>query len=226
VKFIEFHKTNDPERNVVQSDQSANNAPTSTAWQELALRDLTLKGDANAWRLLYNGSFEKVAAYIRWRVSGIPDLIDDVLQETWLTAIKKLSSFDITHSSLAEPKLPDGKEGKFTQWVCGIASHVIQHQLRSRTRYRKRVVELKDEKQLVSPGNQSQIQSEYAEKTERVAFAMAALSEKYEYILRCKYFEKKTVEQIAQDQNTTHKAIESLLARARQAFREQYECDL
>jgi RNA polymerase sigma-70 factor (ECF subfamily) len=61
------------------------------------------------------------------------------------------------------------------------------------------------------------------EKAERVAVALAALPEHYEALLRAKYLDQMTVAQIADMRGESGKAVESLLTRARQAFREAYE---
>ena len=53
--------------------------------------------------------------------------------------------------------------------------------------------------------------------------ALAELPEHYEGVLRAKYLDRLTVEAIANARGDTLKAVESLLARARQAFREAYE---
>ena len=47
----------------------------------------------------------------------------------------------------------------------------------------------------------------------------------YEAVLRAKYLDRQTVEEIAAARGETMKAVESLLSRARQAFREAYEAD-
>lgn len=182
-------------------------AQARDVWQELALRDLAACGRAEAWRTLYDESFESVAAYVRWRASGLPDLADDVLQESWMTAIRKLRTFD-PHTC------------PFAAWVCGIAANVLRHQLRSRTRYRRRVCVLENSEHLVAPGI-----DETRERAERVARALAELPERYERVLRAKYLDQQSVERIASDGGETAKAVESLLARARQAFREHYERD-
>jgi RNA polymerase sigma-70 factor (ECF subfamily) len=57
---------------------------------------------------------------------------------------------------------------------------------------------------------------------ERVAEALAGLPDRYEQVLRAKYLDRLTVDQIAAGWGETPKAIESLLTRARQAFREAY----
>jgi DNA-directed RNA polymerase specialized sigma24 family protein len=44
-------------------------------------------------------------------------------------------------------------------------------------------------------------------------------------VLRAKYLDRRTVDEIAADQGLTPKAAESLLGRARQAFREAFEAD-
>jgi RNA polymerase sigma-70 factor (ECF subfamily) len=56
-----------------------------------------------------------------------------------------------------------------------------------------------------------------------VAVALAALPDHYESVLRAKYLDRLTVEAIALQRGDSQKAIESLLSRARQAFREAYE---
>ena len=47
----------------------------------------------------------------------------------------------------------------------------------------------------------------------------------YEDVLRAKYVERKSVAEIASETNSTEKAVESLLTRARDAFRESYGAD-
>jgi len=53
--------------------------------------------------------------------------------------------------------------------------------------------------------------------------ALDALSERQEAALRAKYFDGLTVDEIASSWDETPKAIESLLSRARAAFRERFE---
>ena len=62
-----------------------------------------------------------------------------------------------------------------------------------------------------------------SEQAEWIARALAALSERAEAVLRAKYLDGMSVEQIAGEWDETPKAIESLLCRARHAFRGEYE---
>jgi RNA polymerase sigma-70 factor (ECF subfamily) len=63
------------------------------------------------------------------------------------------------------------------------------------------------------------------ERAERVAAALAELPERYEAVLRMKYLDRSSVGEIAAQTGETEKAVESLLGRARAAFREAYGDD-
>ena len=52
---------------------------------------------------------------------------------------------------------------------------------------------------------------------------LASLSERHEAVLRAKYLEQHSVADIAAEWDETPKAVESLLSRARAAFREAYQ---
>ena len=66
-------------------------------------------------------------------------------------------------------------------------------------------------------------QAEARENAERVAEALTAINPLYEVVLRAKYLEKQTVDEMAAALGESSKTIESRLTRARQAFREVYE---
>jgi RNA polymerase sigma-70 factor (ECF subfamily) len=175
-------------------------------WRERAIRDAVLAGDTSLWRAWFGENFDRLAAYVRWRCGGLADVADDVTQEVWLTAVRRLRSFD-----------PD--RGNFFGWLCGIASNSARNALRSRLRHKKRTRPL-------GPGDEPPIAGAdpaALEKAERVAIALAELPDHYEAVLRAKYLDRHSVEEIAAARGDTVKAVESLLTRARQAFREAYE---
>jgi RNA polymerase sigma-70 factor, ECF subfamily len=174
-------------------------------WREVCLRDAVLAGDASAWRTWYEETYSGLEAYVQWRCACLHDLVDDVLQETWLTAVRSMRRF--------QPEL-----GSFQAWVRGIAANVINNQLRQRSRRQRRQEPLKVEPQCLNGA----ASNETRERSERIAIALAALPEQYEAVLRAKYLEQRTVEQIAGSWNETPKAVESLLTRARAAFRANF----
>ena len=61
------------------------------------------------------------------------------------------------------------------------------------------------------------------ERNEQIATALDGLLERQESVLRAKYFDGLSVADIAAAWNESPKAIESLLSRARDAFRERFE---
>ena len=175
-------------------------------WRERAIRDAVLAGDRAAWRAWYAENFDRLATYVRWRCGGLPDIADDAIQETWLTAVKRLRSFNPT-------------KGTFFTWLRGIASNAIRNALRSRRRQARRSRPL--EQAEAAPAKAPDAAA--IEKGERVATALADIPEHYEAVLRAKYLDQMTVEEIARTRQGSAKAVESLLSRARQAFREAYE---
>jgi RNA polymerase sigma-70 factor (ECF subfamily) len=172
-------------------------------WRERMIRDAVLAGDAAAWRQWYDTHFNQLAAYVRWRCGGLRDLADDVLQETWLVAVRRLRLFDPT-------------KGTFFDWLCGIASNTARNAIRARCRQKLRPLTANDDQ----PATDTTAATDRAE---RVAVALAALPEHYEAVLRAKYLDQLSVDAIATLRGDSPKAVESLLSRARQAFREAYE---
>src|SRR5205807_1123835 len=94
-------------------------------WRERAIRDAVLAGDPAAWRAWYDEHFDRLAGYVGWRCGGLRDLADDVLQETWLTAVRRLRTFDPAR-------------GPFFAWLCGIAANAARSAVRNRLRRMKR----------------------------------------------------------------------------------------
>src|SRR5919201_5949979 len=97
--------------------------PSDRAWRERGLLDAVLAGDERAWRTWYEESFDGLYAYVLWRCAGLRDRADEVVQETWLTAVRRLRSFD-------------PGQGSFAGWLRGIAANLLRNQLRRERRSR------------------------------------------------------------------------------------------
>src|SRR5262245_12121880 len=100
---------------------------TDRVTRERLLRRAVLAGDAAAWRAFYDEAADRLAAYVRWRCAGLDDLADEVLQETWLTAVRRIRHFDPA-------------QAPFAAWLAGIAANVQRNLLR-RHRRRARVTQ-------------------------------------------------------------------------------------
>jgi RNA polymerase sigma-70 factor (ECF subfamily) len=179
--------------------------PSDRVRRERGLRGAVLSGDERAWQAWYDEHFADLYGYVLWRCAGLRDHADEVVQETWLTAVRRIRSFDPA-------------QGAFGGWLRGIAAHLLRNHFRKETRRATRHQSLDD---LDAPAAQD-AELRRREQAERVARALADLPERYEAVLRAKYLEGRSVAEIAEASGETPKAVESLLTRARQAFREVY----
>jgi RNA polymerase sigma-70 factor (ECF subfamily) len=175
--------------------------PADRVWRERGLRDAVLAGDPAAWQTLYDDAFEDLYAYVSWRCGGLRDPAEDVVQQTWLTAVRRLADFDPARAS-------------FRQWLAGIAAHVLRNHWRKQRR--------RPAPGLNGTAEPADAEAQRRERAEGVARALAELPERYEAVLRARYLDQRSVADIAAAWGETPKAVESLLSRARQAFREAY----
>jgi RNA polymerase sigma-70 factor (ECF subfamily) len=171
--------------------------------REQLLRRAVLAGDEGAWQAWYDEHFDTLYAYILWRCGRQHDQADEIAQETWLTAVRSMHRFD-------------PRQGTFSVWLRGIAANVMRSQLRRNGRLRRR-------EQAAGRTRASQSACPERQGDDRVALTLDALPERQEAVLRAKYLDGLSVAEIAAQWNETPKAIESLLSRARQAFRELFE---
>ena len=180
--------------------------PLDRVQREELLRGAVLAGNENAWRTWYDETFDDLYRYVRWRCGGQKDWADEIVQDTWLTAVRRVRRFD-------------PRKGSFLAWLRGIAANLLRNDLRKRRRLPKFQQSADGQTGDISKGG-SPWEDRYRE--EEVAAALDALSEREEAVLRAKYLEGLSVAEIASARGETPKAVESLLSRARQAFRKVY----
>jgi RNA polymerase sigma-70 factor (ECF subfamily) len=171
--------------------------------RERELRRGVLAGDEAAWRALYDGAFDPLAGYVAWRCAGLRDLADEVVQETWLVAVRRIRAFDPA-------------AGSFVAWLRGIAANVVRNRLRQRRREPVRPL---------AGDVPADDDAGRRERAEQIAVALTSLPARYEAVLRAKYLDQQGVAEIAAAWGESAKAVESLLTRARLAFRAAYLCE-
>src|SRR5262245_47964504 len=130
-------------------------------WYEQGLLRAVLDGDERAWQAWYDEVYDPLAAYVRWRCGGLRDLADEILQETWLTAVRRLREFDPAR-------------GPFLAWLRGIAANLLRNELRRAGRQMGRLRARPPEARQGPPADHDLEQREQAE---RVAGALAELPE-------------------------------------------------
>jgi RNA polymerase sigma-70 factor (ECF subfamily) len=167
-----------------------------------------LRKDRKATAEFVNRHADHVYGYVRRRLIPHTEFVDDLVQEVFLAAWENLEKFR--------------GESSLRSWLLGIARHKVEDHYRRRLRE----AELPGEEEgpvpePVDPHNIQEAieQQQAAKKTQEV---LASLPEAYSIVLRWRYWEKRGLSEIAQKTGRTEKAIERLLARAREQFKRKW----
>src|SRR5262249_21164777 len=127
------------------------------------------------------------------------DLTDEAVQETWLTALRRIRTFD-------------PRRAPFATWLRGIAANVLRNQLRQRAR-RARQVPLNGE--YAGRG----AAGDQRDRAEASARALARSPGRWEAFRGPKYLDQKGGGETAAAWGEPPRAVKPLLPRAREAFR-------
>jgi len=179
-------------------------------------RDLVRRmaaGRDEAFRLFFDRYFPRVYRFCTRRLAD--DAAEEVTQTVMINAIRSIAKYR-------------GEASLFT-WLCQIARHEVSAHYRRQERHRD--VVLVDDSEAV----RSELESlsadpdlapdnvvERGRRQEIVQLILDHLPGDYGRLLEWKYVEGYSVDEIAARLATTPIAVQSMLARARNAFRQQY----
>jgi len=175
---------------------------------DVALVTAVLQRDRKATAEFVDTYTDAVYAFIRRRLSPRLDLVEDLVQEVFIAAWENLNSFRGASSLRA--------------WLLGIARHKVEDY------YRRRL----QSAQPLEPATAEELPAEDLdmegiadrERTERRARqVLEELPERYRVALQWRYWEKRSTRQMAKAVGRSEKAIERLLARAREQFRRRWQ---
>jgi RNA polymerase sigma-70 factor, ECF subfamily len=143
--------------------------------------------------------FDAVYGFVAYRVAPDIETARDITQEVFLTAVQRI---------------PTGlSQGSTTAWLMTVARNKTVDHFRSR-----RVTQaLNDEMAAL----QTDLTSEQ-ERATLVSQVIRILPPQYAELLELKYIEGCSVREIVERTNSTQKAVESSLVRAREAFRKSF----
>jgi RNA polymerase sigma-70 factor (ECF subfamily) len=186
----------------------ATKAAAPERYDEQALVAAVLRRDRKATARFVEDYADQVYAYVRHRLAPRADAIDDVVQEIFLAALASLPQFAATSS--------------LTSWLLGIARHKVEDYYRRLLREPEPLDEEGDAGLAeTAPPIEEVIDRDRLEaKTRRV---LRELPESYGVALLWRYWENRSVREMAEATGKTEKAIERLLARARARFRSIWE---
>ena len=179
-----------------------------------ALARRILGGDEAAFQELFDRFFPRLYRFALARLDGDRDTAQDVVQQTFCNAIERLGGYR-------------GEAALYT-WFCQICRNVLADHWRSRQRRDERAVPIEDRpdvravlESLAAPAGDSPEFGAWQGDVRRVLeAAIDGLPGHYGDILEWKYVDGLSVRSIAERLGQSPKAAESLLGRARTAFRE------
>lgn len=175
--------------------------------RELRLAKRVAGGDERAVELLYARYANPLFAFIYHRLDGARADAEDIWQETLLTVLQALPTY--------------GGQSQLLTWMCGIARHKIADHYRHRGQPVASPSGISPD-QVAELMNEAPLPEQLLTQSATRAFvveALATLPEQYRIALIARYADEQSVADVARLLHKTYKATESLLARARSAFR-------
>jgi len=181
-------------------------------------RRRALAGEPDATQLLAETALLPLFRFCFHRVGGNRHLCEEVVQETLLRALRDLDRYEPTRAG-----------AHVFPWLTGLARNEITRVL-SREKNTVSLEQLwarmdRDLRAIFARLETQDFPDEVMQREETRALVnatMAQLPPHYRQALEAKYVDGQSVRAIAADAGNTEKAVESLLGRARQAFREAF----
>ena len=176
-----------------------------------------LGGDEQAFEAFFNAYFARIYRFALPRLNGDVEATREVVQATLAKAMRRIADFR-------------GDSALFT-WLCQICRREAVDHIRSQRRHLKHVVLIDDRPDLRSAIEALEAPEEYdlvkaygrEEVGRLVRVVLDRLPSNYGDALEWKYMEGSSVEEIGERLGIGTIAAQSLLARARTAFREALE---
>ena len=175
-----------------------------------------LAGDERAFTEFFDGFFPGLFRFALARMGRDEDAAEEVVQATLAAAIPKLGTFR-------------GEAALFT-WLCTFCRHEISAFYRRAGKDRAAVALVEDEPEVAAAleslaasldrGPEAVLRRH--ETARLVHLLLDRLPPRYAAALEWKYIDGLSVSEIAARLETTSKAVESMLTRAREAFREGF----
>ena len=179
---------------------------SQTPVDDVALVTAVLQRDRKATAEFVNTYTDAVYSFIRRRLWPRHDLVDDLVQEVFIAAWENLNSFRGLSPLRA--------------WLLGIACHKVED-------YYRRLLQAA---QPLEPTLADELPAELDMEAnadrelneQRARQVLEELPERYRVALQWRYWEKRSAREMADATGRSEKAIERLLARAREQFRKRW----
>lgn len=187
---------------------AAHDAPpaTPTAADDIKLVSQVICRDRKATAVFISRFSDPVYRYLSSRLAPRMDLVDDLFQEVFLAAWEHLPGY-----RGGSPLRP---------WLLGIARHKVEDHYRARLHALQMLPE--EELDMIETGPGLDTLFDSGQRAGRIREVLDSLAEPYRIGLLWRYWEQRSAREMAEATGRTEKAVERLLARARQQFRERW----
>ena len=175
-----------------------------------------LAGDERAFSQFFDEYFSRLYRYVLTRVSGNEEAAREVVQAAMSKAIRRIHSYR-------------GESSLFT-WLCVIGRNESIDWHRRNSRHQRHLVLIEDRPEIQAaidafnaPENdRPSQQAQRSEVARLIHVALDSIPTRYGDALEWKYIEGYSIKEIALRLQISPEAAQSLLARAKRAFREVY----
>lgn len=178
----------------------------SAATADLSRRDAILDRDRKAIAELVSVHADAIYRFIHHRLDR-PEAVDDLVQEVFLAALSAIGRYRV--------------ESSLRTWLLGIARHKIADYYRERLRSL-----VLDDAAMPTDDADSELRLDESldrrRLEEKARAVLSTLPDAYRAVLVCRYWDQRSVAEIAEMSGKTAKSIERLLARARQQFKRRW----
>ena len=164
------------------------------------------EGSGQCWRNFYDAFALRVWNSVARRVGPASSDVADIVQETFLAAARSAGNYDPARGSL-------------WCWLSGIARNQTALFFRKRSTRQDAAHDF----ELAGREPEPEEQLATAELAKSVRKVLSLLPLEYETLLVGKYLDELSLEDLAAAEASTAVAVSSKLARARQAFRQEFE---
>jgi len=171
-----------------------------------ALRAAILDRDRKAIAELVSLHADAIYRFIYHRLDR-PEAVDDLVQDVFLAALTAIATFRV--------------ESSLRTWILSIARHKIADYYRSRLRS---IVFEDTDTRSDEPAADLRIEElvDRRRLEEHARAVLSTLSDSYRAVLVCRYWDQRSVAEIAEMSGKSEKSIERLLARAREQFKRRW----
>jgi RNA polymerase sigma-70 factor (ECF subfamily) len=164
------------------------------------------KSNRELFKTLYEDNFNYIFAFVFSRLAGDKEASEDIVQETFLAALKSLEGFK--------------NKSSYKTWLCGIAKNkIINYYQRELKKHSYICID-----EIYETIDTCCIETDFllSEERKKVLTVLNNLPATYKYALILKYMDKYSIKEIAEILEKTPKAIDGILQRAKVEFKKEY----